>query len=73
MVATKDFNVESKRDILVDDIPLLSFKKGEVIIVTKTENQAKWCEGYVINKLDIKLGFFPSSFGLELNLKKSPD
>eukprot|EP01017_Pseudomicrothorax_dubius_P014305 TRINITY_DN1670_c0_g2_i5.p1 TRINITY_DN1670_c0_g2~~TRINITY_DN1670_c0_g2_i5.p1 ORF type:complete len:381 (-),score=69.13 TRINITY_DN1670_c0_g2_i5:272-1414(-) len=74
VAATRDFNVDPRIEtVLEEKIPLLSFLKGDIIIVTKLANPAQWMEGYVINRPEIRLGLFPSPYVLELNIKKSAE
>jgi len=67
--AIRDFNTVKSRKFVIDDIPLLSFKRGDLIVVTKLPNQSDWAEGYIINKADVKLGIFPNSFTTVIKLK----
>ena len=67
--AVKDFNYDLFIPYAVDQIPLLSFMKGDMIVVTKQANAAGWCEGYVINKLEVSLGIFPKVFVSHIKFK----
>jgi hypothetical protein len=68
--ANRDFNLHPNFKLSkFEDIPLLSFKKGDLIVVTKLANYADWSEGYLINSFDIKLGIFPNAFTSVVKLK----
>jgi hypothetical protein len=69
-IAVKDFNADGTRKNF-GDLPLMSFKKGELIVMTRLANGAQWFEGYVINRKTIALGLCHASFCLELNIRKA--
>jgi hypothetical protein len=65
----RDFNCEPSTQYAIDKIPLLSFKKGDLIVVTKLANAAGWSEGYIINRNEIAIGIFPKAFTSQVKLK----
>jgi len=73
--ASKDFNYCKRVEKLCKDIPILSFHKGEFIIVTHYPNSAGWAEGYCLyrnvlelgNQILLKLGLFHISFATLIN------
>lgn len=71
LVAIKDFNYDGSLKPFGAGIPFLSFKKGELIVMTKLANGAQWFEGYVINRKLVTLGLCHSSFCLEITIRKT--
>jgi hypothetical protein len=60
-VAKMLFNSPKQDEILIDEIPLLSFDRGDLISITKSPNKSGMAEGYLLNQRTLRLGVFPSS------------
>lgn len=61
-VAIKDFNPDDNEPRLTkDEIKLLSFRIGEILIATLLPNSSEWFEGYRHNDSDCICGIAPKS------------
>jgi hypothetical protein len=63
-VASKDFNIEEEEPPIgeKDQIFVLSFEAGDLIIITKEANAHGWLEGYVHNDPECLAGVTHTNF-----------
>lgn len=61
-IGLKSFNSIKREKFVYEDIPLLSFERGDFIVATKLPNHGGVCEGYVLNKAEATLGLFMTQF-----------
>lgn len=66
MIAIDEFDPYELYEQEAWNFDLLSFKYSDIIAVTHMDIQPGWSEGYVANRMNLKIGRFPSSFVVPL-------